>query len=446
MSVKIEFLKYQVGRVLPQVYDDSLSYSELLGKVVAKVNEITSEVNEYFKEDVEHHIGVILREWYDNGQLATIINEQVFGEINDEIDVLSQNIVDKGKDMEGRGINIKYPPAPLVGAKVNGETDDANAINAITVYLRNAGGGTLIFPSGTTVIKSPIVIYNGVHIKGNGTPNSRIHVHRDFIGNYAIHTDQGNTRHQISDFYINFNEAPHVGGIWLMRPYDYTNITNVVGNAISKTFIKIGDIYLDDVSQTVKIDSCLVYGANGRTSPLLVVQKGQENWIVNNKFFGAQGDTLPIAEFNCATNQTIMGNSFVGTTGTALVMKSTLKWYRLGGNHITHNLFENCLGQYAISLVGFEGVESEGDANSIMSNRYLNSSRDIYLDHVVGTQVNDYIQHCEFGSGARRNYILTQNHYPTATNTTGNFVGAFDGKDFRAVEGVLLYRKTLFLK
>ena len=39
-------LRYWVQKVLPLVYDDSLSYYELLNKVVYKVNEITKSNNE----------------------------------------------------------------------------------------------------------------------------------------------------------------------------------------------------------------------------------------------------------------------------------------------------------------------------------------------------------------------------------------------------------------
>ena len=444
--MKIQEITYWTQKVLPQVYDDSLSFSELVGKVVDKVNEMTREINEYFKEDIEVHIIQVLNEWYEDGSIARIINEEVFTDINHDIDNLGKNMDILSEDIQSRGINIKYPPVPLVGAKVDGETDDSDAINAIATHLKLNGGGTILLPVGNTFVKKTIVLPNGVNLVGDSLPYSQLVPSSDFMGEYVIQSEDQNAKNKLSHFYIQFFNNKNVGGIWLRRPYDYTSIEYVVGNLCGKTFIKIGDINLEDVSQTVKIDSCLVYGANGRTAPLLVVQKGQENWIVNNKFFGAQGDTLPIAEFTCATNQTIMGNSFVGTTGTALVMTSTLKWYRLGGNHITHNLFENCTGQYSISLVGFAGVESEGDANSIISNRYLNSSRDIYLDNVTGTQVIDYVQHCEFGSGARRNFILTQNHYPTATNTTGNFVGAFDGKDFRAVEGGSFVSKNFVFK
>ena len=43
----VEPLKYHVQAVLPTVYDDSLSYYELLNKVVQKTNEVIEQMNNY---------------------------------------------------------------------------------------------------------------------------------------------------------------------------------------------------------------------------------------------------------------------------------------------------------------------------------------------------------------------------------------------------------------
>lgn len=107
-----------VQKVMPGVYDDTLSYYELLSKVVAYLNQMNDQQNEIidwmheqvneqnvqidqlklsfidfrgkmvaefnrFKDDVENRIlvenvGKILTEWYDNGKLADIINKDVF--------------------------------------------------------------------------------------------------------------------------------------------------------------------------------------------------------------------------------------------------------------------------------------------------------------------------------------------------------------------------------
>ena len=75
------------------MYDDSLSFQELLAKVIAKLNEVVEEVNNYFDEDIVVHVGNILSEWYDNGKLATIINNDVFNMkvSKDEIRYITDN-------------------------------------------------------------------------------------------------------------------------------------------------------------------------------------------------------------------------------------------------------------------------------------------------------------------------------------------------------------------
>lgn len=80
----INKLKYTIQRVLPIVYDDSLSYMELLSKVVLKVNEVISVVND-IDEEVINQISVILNGWLEDGTLAEIINEEIFNGLNDRI-------------------------------------------------------------------------------------------------------------------------------------------------------------------------------------------------------------------------------------------------------------------------------------------------------------------------------------------------------------------------
>lgn len=43
-------LKYHCQKVLPLVYDDALSYYEVLGKLVEKINEIVEDINDNLKD------------------------------------------------------------------------------------------------------------------------------------------------------------------------------------------------------------------------------------------------------------------------------------------------------------------------------------------------------------------------------------------------------------
>jgi parallel beta-helix repeat protein len=55
-------------------------------------------------------------------------------------------------------INVKLPPAPLVGAVGDGITNDTVAIQAIIDHVGTNGGGTIFFPEGDYLISQTIVI------------------------------------------------------------------------------------------------------------------------------------------------------------------------------------------------------------------------------------------------------------------------------------------------
>jgi hypothetical protein len=77
MANQIQNLDYWIQRTIPQVYDDSMSFYELLGKVVEKVNEVVKETNGFLSVDFTQYTEGVLQNWYDDGTLAEIINTDV---------------------------------------------------------------------------------------------------------------------------------------------------------------------------------------------------------------------------------------------------------------------------------------------------------------------------------------------------------------------------------
>lgn len=80
----ITTLKVWCQKVLPLVYDDSLSYYELLCKVVAKVNEVVESMNDLNKNSIQL-INEIMQGWLDSGVIEELINENILNDIKAKI-------------------------------------------------------------------------------------------------------------------------------------------------------------------------------------------------------------------------------------------------------------------------------------------------------------------------------------------------------------------------
>lgn len=131
MDNKIQPFKYWTQRVLPQVYDDSLSYTELLGKVVAHLNEVTESQNEtvdtsnrlldWFNVlDVQDEINEKLDKLALDGTLDTIINHNIFNDLNTQLvqiknkeQIITLTEIEEKRDpIAGRGYKVRSS-APL---------------------------------------------------------------------------------------------------------------------------------------------------------------------------------------------------------------------------------------------------------------------------------------------------------------------------------------------
>lgn len=96
--------RYFCQKVLPAVYDDSLSYYELLNKVVQYLNDCIDAVNmnseaiqelaNYLSEqDIEAMVAEILEDMKESGELADIINETIFDELNEKIEYIFDSLI-----------------------------------------------------------------------------------------------------------------------------------------------------------------------------------------------------------------------------------------------------------------------------------------------------------------------------------------------------------------
>ena len=101
-----------VHQALPMVYDQSMSFLELLGAVIAKVNEMIKEQNIYFDTDPILAITNILEGWKTDGTLETLVSESALNAIDDFEATLSGYPINV-KDYGALGNNIAIDTAAI---------------------------------------------------------------------------------------------------------------------------------------------------------------------------------------------------------------------------------------------------------------------------------------------------------------------------------------------
>lgn len=138
---KVTYLYGWCQKIIPLVYDDSLTYYENLCKVLEKLNEVITNTNmipDMIRQEVQDFI--------NSGQIEEMIEEMLTGYL--------QRIV----------VNVVVPPQGIAPAKGNGN-DDTETFQQCIDYLAENGGGLLFVPDGDWMVK-PLTIKNGVYIEG----------------------------------------------------------------------------------------------------------------------------------------------------------------------------------------------------------------------------------------------------------------------------------------
>lgn len=121
MFTDVETLRYCTLKVLPLVYDDALSYAEVQGKIVKKLNEVIKNNNE-----LPSYIRELIKTYISSGEIDNIIAE-----------ILSDYM-----------LSVKNPPENLKPAVGDGSADDTEAIQGCLEYAKAHHGMCVYFPSG----------------------------------------------------------------------------------------------------------------------------------------------------------------------------------------------------------------------------------------------------------------------------------------------------------
>ena len=93
MSKKIPYLevKKQLPFLIPEQYNDAMSYQELLYAVIDVVNEQIEEINK-IPSEILKTVNDEFNKLIDDGTFSTIISEQIISDINNRIDANETNI------------------------------------------------------------------------------------------------------------------------------------------------------------------------------------------------------------------------------------------------------------------------------------------------------------------------------------------------------------------
>lgn len=143
---EVKPLRYWVQHILPLVYDDSLSYMELLGKVVNTLNEVVKNNNL-----LPDYIMELIKEYISSGEIEKVLAE-----------VLANYM-----------LNVKFPPAGLTPATGDGSADDTEALQGCIDYAYNNGGMSVYFPSGS-YLTQPLTLRNKATLFGQDRYTTRL--------------------------------------------------------------------------------------------------------------------------------------------------------------------------------------------------------------------------------------------------------------------------------
>lgn len=245
---KVSSLDYWVQQAIPMVYDDSLSYSELLAKVVSTLNAMTDQWNDVVDwvagDGLTTEIDVILAGWLADGTIADIINNVVLEQKADKTYVDAEII------RAQTFINVMGE-----GAKGDGLTDDAAIIQGILDRGLDPGnlGISVWFPAGTYVLKSEL------HIKRNTKlllhPNAvLLRQHNDQILTNYVPLGGGD---EVYGGYTGHGNICIEGGIWDCNANAFPDVGNGIGLAHADGVI-IRDLTIKDtpIGHALELTGC----------------------------------------------------------------------------------------------------------------------------------------------------------------------------------------------
>jgi polyhydroxyalkanoate synthesis regulator phasin len=230
----INKLDLLIQTALPTVYQQGMSFYEVLSLVTQKVNEQTDALNEYLSTDISTVVEARLHEWLEDGTFDTLISNILTTDLDQaeaDIDALEKAVADLQNEV-GNTARLAWYNVKYYGAEGDGITDDTAAIQDAVTALTANGGGVLYFPAGI-YLNSATHEFNAVDVTVAGQ-NATIKA-------TALYSDL-----------FNFSgcENPQVTGLTINHDYKATQFLNfydclrpVVKNCIFKNaYVNMEDL------------------------------------------------------------------------------------------------------------------------------------------------------------------------------------------------------------
>lgn len=471
----IDEIKFKTYVVLPLVYDDALSFYELVGKCVQKINEMIPVVN-VTQEEIDKKVSQAIQELIDNGTLNDIINNQLFSELNEKINVntndittlktnvnnitakttsleqTSEELTTKTNNLETENntntekISViekkigRYITPEMFGAIGDNTTDDTNAINqAITAALDNKACLLLL---GDYKITSPLTNIKDLKILAiNGV------IHSDYEGASNLIQFE---KCDVTGLTIISNKQ-HSGSVLYSNSWNNAKFTNITiyygGNGIYLN--KSGELGFGCHLTNFNISDCSESGIKLESGADYFIQDG----IINKCGVGIKADKcdglycLNIDIISC--DYAFRGYCYTGNLGSCfftnvLFDTSKLDNFRIDGAsgsyvctslHISNCWFSNNGGQNSCFLTLVRNGEITGSIFQYSTYAGLN----------IDKSQNIKITGCTFYANSRKDnphILLTSNNRVTINGCTIGGIGTGSFSEYGANRSIFMSNNT----
>ena len=409
--------------VLPLVYDDSLSYYELLNKVVNYLNNLIKDTSTLEDNYQLLYDAFVLLQKYVNTYFNSL---DVQEEINNKLD----QMVCDGTFGRLLANYLPFVTPQMFGAKGDGTTDDTDSIQAAIDAGETNNNYTLVFPKGTYLITKPLLVYY------------RYTPFWDGAGTVIRGVDKGSVI-IIKNGTETYNE---IDCIFYAKNVDSTESTDRDGSGITLENLTLKNESTNTINYTLyatglcrsNFKNLTVYGGYG-----FYISRGYTNYYDEIIFF---------TEETCI-NTTATSN-YIGRVGCFGVHNP----YILNGTYSNANLLfgDNCTGTFLTiapfgsAHVGVIGAESSQLEHLIVAGNMLSSGlvRTVTIDTIycfnLTTENASYFEILQCRLKINAMLIIYQNTPVQTTLCHYNAVyGTFEIGKFSNMNNITSFNKNL---